>query len=154
MVIPKFPFSLFDFKHIDKFGPLATKIAEAAAGAAIPETVIYTCPDYKFALILQASVVSTKTTSTAFTMAIIRAKRNNITGIQDWLLIEDLGTSESVISWPMSKPTTSWCLGWTLVFLFPGDTIKISHALTAAETIEDKVEIIGIEYSDPRYPYE
>ena len=148
--MPKLPFSLFDFKNIDRFEIVAKKVS-SVAGVAIPETMIYKVPDYKFTLLLQASVLSTKITSTAFAMYIIRATVGNVTLIQDWLINEDLGTTEASMSWPSSLATTTHGLGWTLVFLFPGDEIRIAHALTAAETIEDKVGLTLIEYSDPRY---
>lgn len=148
--MPKLPFTLFDFKNIDYFGPKAKKI-EAAAGAAIPETVVYKCPDHKFTLLLQANVASIKVTSTEFTMAIIRADIEGVSNIQDWLMVEDLGTTEGGMSWPMQKAATGWVLGWGLAFLFPGDEIRVSHALTALETIVDRIGLIIIEYEDPRW---
>ena len=151
MVMPKLPFSLFDFKYIDKFEVIDKKMV-AAAGVAIPSTTIYTCPDFKFALLLQATIGSIKTTSTEMALKLIRYDHHGIGEVSDLLLNETFGTSESYLSWPMAKASANWALGWTLVFLFPKDIIEYSHALTLAETIVDTVALVLIEYSDPRYP--
>ena len=147
MVMPKFPFSLFNFDYIDKFGPIRALVT-SAAGDAIPETVIYKVPDHKFALLLSASVTITKTTATSMQLYIKHPSINHVLG-QDWLINETL--SSVAVSWPDSQPSTDHGLGLALVFLFPGDTINVAQALTLGETISHQVILNIIEYSDPRY---
>lgn len=157
MVLPAFPFSLFDFKYINKFEPICHQV-DAAAGDAIPETVIYEVPEHKFALLLGIHVLSTKTTSTEFICYIIRNKENmeikglpDTTAIANALITETLGDTEALVSWPAAKTPSLWVPAWHLYFLHAGDKIAISHALTALETIEDIVTVQRIEYNDPRW---
>ena len=147
--MPKFPFSLFDFRYIDKFGPMHF-LVEAASGIAIPETMLYKVPDYKFTLILSACVNVTKTTATSMQLYILHLTRHGADSAE-YLINEDAGTGVLAQSWPSSKATTDAGLGWCLKFLFPGDTINVAQALTAVETIRLEAILDLIEYSDPRY---
>lgn len=156
----KLPFSLFDFKnHVNKFEPVA-ELVHAAAAAAIPETAIYTVPAHKIALLMAVTVKSTKTTSTAFECYIKRAlykseRKGAVTVTTyplDRLIAETLGTTEVYASWPPAKTAANWSVGWHICFLHEGDSVCITHGLTAAETIDDLVIVHRIEYKDPRYP--
>lgn len=142
------PFSLFDFKHINKFSPIATTV-EAAAGNAIAKA-IYTCPKYMFTLILSVSVESAKTTSTQFKTYITRAATIH-DSFREHLIDETLGTTEVHASWPAGKAPATWSMGWHLLFMFPGDVLWVTHALTVAETIADDISVVRIEYNDPRF---
>lgn len=69
----------------------------------------------------------------------------------DWLIAED-SENQEWFAWPPGKtPTLPKTPGWHLIFMYPGDYIYYTHALTAAETIEDTINMGMIEYSDPRY---
>ena len=146
--MPKLPFSLFDFKHIDKIEPILVHLTAIAASAI--DKVVYTVPDGKFALILSASVLSYKVTSTVFQMYVQR-KEARPPVWRDHLIRETLGTTETHASWPPAKAPASWVMAWHLLLMWPGDHIRVLHALTAAETIQDDVSISRIEYNDPRY---
>ena len=150
MVMPKLPFSLFDFNHINKFGPI-TKTLGAAAGADIA-TNLYTIPPFKFALILSVSVESVKTTSTRFEAYITRKAVHD--SFVEHLIDETLGSTEHHASWPPAKAPATWIMAWHLLLMFPGDVLSIRHALTAAETIIDDISVSRIEYNDPRYEKE
>lgn len=152
LVLPAFPFSLFDFKYIEKFGPIHHN-TKAAAGVAIPETTLYTCPEHRFALILGACARSIKTTATSFSMYIVHAERQGA-DMQEYLMHETIGSGTYPLSFPNSKESTEWGIGWRLLFLFPKDEIRIAQSLTAAETIEVETIIDLIQYKDPRYEVE
>jgi len=146
---PRVPFSLFDFKTIHEFKP-RQKTLSSTAGIAIPSTVFYTCPDHKFALLLKLSVAVTKTTATALLVLVGRtSQKDEKVSSSEALISESANTG--YYSWPSGKATGSHVLGWCLEFLFAGDTLNLSHALTAAETITDVVSWVIIEYDDPRY---
>lgn len=148
MVMPKFPFSLFDFKNITKFDIKHYK-ADAAAGVQL-DAVMYVCPDHKIALLLFLSINATKTTPTNLLVHIARVYETPPEEVwyQD-LLSEDVGTASA--SWPSGKAAASNVCGWHLCFLFPGDGILVRHALTVAETIAHLGVYHIIEYNDPRY---
>lgn len=148
MVQPKIPFSLFDFKYISMFEERKAWLT-AAAGAAIALTDIYECPEHKFALLLGLTVNVTKTTATALLVALQRAARRDPAAISPALISES--AASGYYSWPSGKAAGAHVMGWHLCFLFPGDKIRLSHALTAAETIVDSVSYVIIEYIDPRY---
>ena len=146
------PFGLFNFHFIEKFEHRVNMLI-AGAGAGISSD-IYVCPTGRIALFLDFHVQCDKVTSTAFKLMLGRidaVKGKGALFSPEVLLSETLGTTELMLHWPMAKPSTNWTLGPTLVFLFPGEKITVSHALTAAETIVDEVGYTIIEYKDPRY---
>ena len=148
-MLPKFPFSLFDFKHIDKIEPLQ-KTLSSSAGNAIALTTIYEVKDHKFVLLLGMSITVTKTTGTAL-LAFIERKNKIAAALTfvDTLIQETADTGP--YSWPSQKTAAEHTVGWHLCFMFPGDKIRVSQALTAAETILHEILIHRIEYSDPRF---
>ena len=144
MVMPKLPFSLFDFKLIQKIEPILwEKIS--GAGVAIPVTIIYTVPEHHFVWLLGINVTVTKITGTLMYYAIVRKK-----GGADMLIYESAADTGQY-AWPSAKTPSLQTPAWFPLFLFEGDTIKVSHALTAAETIAHSTMIHRIEYKDPRY---
>lgn len=147
MVMPKLPFSLFDFKRIVKFEPQFF-VEEAAAGAALNYTM-YTCPTHKFAWILKINIEVTKTTGTALNIDIVRKKAPKSEGWYESLFLETIGGEN--ISWPSNKASAVNSPAYHIALLFPGDKIQIGHALTAAETIDHYGTYHIIEYNDPRY---
>ena len=148
-MLPKFPFSLFDFKNIDRIEPIFKRL-NAAAGDAITTTTIYEVPQHKFALLLGVGLVVTKTTATELNLHILRNfKIGASKTFADYLLTEDVATSK--IGWPSAKTAADHTLGWHLCFMWAEDQLRVSHALTAAEVIQHDITINRIEYSDPRF---
>jgi len=147
--MPKLPFSLFDFKNIESFDPKYYRAA-AAAGAAIDATV-YKCKDHHFAWLISFNIEVIKTTGTALEIGIIRdymAPKPLPTYLQV-LIAETIGTEN--VNWPSAKTTAIHSVGQHMCFLFPGDYLYVTHALTAAETIDHEGFYHLIEYRDPRY---
>jgi len=148
-MVVKVPFSLFDFKHIREFGPQFFK-ETAGAGVAIGAT-IYTVKPGEFVLLLSASVYHTKTTGTQLILRIVRKPPGGY-NLQEVLINDTAAATAGSMSWPSSKSSGLYdVLGWHLCFLFPGDSIYLAHALTAAEAIEDVVTLNMIVYADPRW---
>lgn len=148
MVMPKLPFSLFDFDRMLHFGPKYKRLA-AAAGDAIPSTAIYEVPQHTIVLLMKLSVNVAKTTGTALSVHVERKNPDETINSTEVLISETADTGP--YSWPSGKATGSHVLGWFINFLLPGDIIYLSHALTALETIVDNVSMFLIEYKDPRY---
>lgn len=149
MVKPHIPFSLFDFKFIESWGSKRFT-ASAGAGAAIAE-VLYTCPDNKIVLILAANLYTQKTTGTAVVLKVRRKLSAIASAVPELELIAEDSINNTNFGWPSSKPATgNQPVAWHLLFLFPGDQLYLTHALTAAETIDDEVHIDCIIYQDPR----
>jgi len=144
MVMPKLPFSLFNFKNIDKFAPIVKEI-EAAAGVVIPVTTIYKCPDHKFAWLLGVHCQLVKTTGTALRCDHVRPDAT----VAHSLIVETAGTGS--FSWPSGKTTGEHVPGWFPLFMFPGEILSVQQALTALETIYHLWTVDRIEYDDPRY---
>lgn len=150
VVLPKPAFSLFDLKRASAIEPIHEYVS-ASAGVAVPATTIYTCPPHKIVLLLGISDYVTKATATAMTMYIQR-KITGALAYLDGLIAETQGTGYA--SWPSAKAAAQHTIGYHICLLFPGDIIRITHALTAAETITHEITIHRIEYTDPRYQHE
>lgn len=149
MVMPKLPFNLFDFKHIDYFEPIFINLT-AAAGDAIPLTTLYTVPAHKLAWLQSVGIYVGKITATALVLSLTRAQKIvPATTFNHALIKEDAATGE--YSWPSAKTTTEYVFAWHPLFMHAGDFLTISQTLTIAETINHKIIINRIEYDDPRY---
>ena len=144
------PFGLLNFHFIERFEHVFTE-HRAAAGDALVAAESYKCPEGRIALILNVHVRSYKTTSTTLNLNVYRYDKAKPEYKAQPLFEETIGTTEAFIDWPPSKPTTGFVLGPTLLFLFPGDKLIITHQSTAGETIKDQVSFTLIEYKDPRY---
>jgi len=148
MVMPKLPFTLFDFDRMSFFG-VKNKVLESAAGVAIPTTTIYTVPEHKMALLLNLKVQVAKTTATELLVRVIRKEKDETLDTSEALIRES--AADNYFSWPSGKTAGAHVFGWHLLFLFEGDAIDASQALTAAETIKHTFSWLIIEYDDPRY---
>lgn len=149
MVMPKLPFSLFNFKYITSFDPKYYR-ASAAAGVDIDEEV-YTCKDHHFAWLLSFNIDVVKTTGTNLEIGISRvygAPKPAPTFIQ-YLIKETIGTE--TVNWPSAKTAAVHSVANHPLFLFPGDLLWVVQDLTALETIDHEGFYHIIEYKDPRY---
>jgi len=141
--MPELPFSLFDFSRIDKIEPFHKHFETAAGGAIAPQN-LFVVPEHKIVLILGVNVLVEKSTGTALTCSVVR----NLGGGED-LILETADSGP--YSWPSGKATAKHVIGWHLLWMFPGEAIAISHALTAAEVITHDWIVSRIQYRDPRF---
>jgi len=154
--MPQLPFSLLDFKRIEKFAPLCKQV-DAAAGDPI-SAEIYRVPKHKLVWLIGIDVMCTKITSTALVCDLTRSKDEmeisglpKATPVRQILIAETVGTTEGYVSWPAAKTPSLWVASWFPLFLHAGDLVNLTHAFTVAETIKDIITVNRIEYSDPRY---
>lgn len=147
MVLPKPQFSLFNFKFIQFWGVKAY-LKQAGAGAAISADV-YTVPDGSIVWLQSVAILTQKTTATEV-QCFIKRKVGTMLPLEH-LIVED-STNNKYLCWPQHKAaSTLESLAWLPLFLHEGDIIRLTHDLTAAETINDTVALHMVEYTDPRY---
>lgn len=153
LVMPKLPFSLFNYEYIIDDKPLYDT-ESAAAGNVISheirlapgENVDDEIPSGRMMWLRSFVLGSAKTTGTALSVYIVRKKwpGSSWTG-KETLFAETIGTD--VLSWPFTtKLAAGYELGNCILMLFPGDKIAVAHALTAAETIVHEYTIQRILY--------
>jgi len=120
----------------------------AAAGAAIasPNNVFHKCPSTELRLMLGGRLSTTKTTGTALTL-----KQHNkeaiaapgvVTGEVTTFLVRTIGTEVIEIpSWEAAGTDLEEAHPNRLHLFQDGDHLRLTHALTAAETIVDTLTI-------------